>query len=57
MNQSSLIFSLIFAFALLASMLVKLWLAQRQVRHVSQHRGAVPAQFAEKISLPAHQKA
>ena len=57
MNQSSLIFSLIFAFALLASMLVKLWLAQRQVRHVSQHRGTVPAQFAEKVSLAAHQKA
>ena len=57
LNSISLIFSIIFAFALLASMLVKLWLAQRQVRHVSQHRGAVPAQFAEKISLPAHQKA
>ncbi|TWO73148.1 M48 family metallopeptidase [Caenimonas sedimenti] len=56
MSASSL---LTFAFAvfLLASLVVKFWLATRQVRHVASHRAAVPPAFAEKISLAAHQKA
>ncbi|MEW6705116.1 MAG: M48 family metallopeptidase [Pseudomonadota bacterium] len=49
--------SLLFAAALLASLLVKLWLATRQMRHVAAHRGAVPAAFAGAVSLQAHQKA
>ena len=32
-------------------------LLTRQVRHVARHRSAVPAAFAEKITLAAHQKA
>jgi STE24 endopeptidase len=36
---------------------VKFWLASRQVRHVAQHRDAVPAPFAGTVSLSAHQKA
>jgi STE24 endopeptidase len=36
---------------------VRFWLASRHIRHVLKHRGAVPAEFAEKISLQAHQKA
>lgn len=35
----------------------RLWLAQRQIRHVRAHRGAVPETFAEAIPLSAHQKA
>ena len=35
----------------------RLWLAQRQIRHVRAHREAVPAMFADSIPLPAHQKA
>jgi STE24 endopeptidase len=46
-----------FAAAIIASVLLKFWLATRQMRHVAQHRAAVPAAFAEKISLEAHQKA
>lgn len=38
-------------------MLLKFWLASRQIRHVAQHRSQVPAAFAERITLPAHQKA
>jgi STE24 endopeptidase len=34
-----------------------LWLATRQIRHVAQHRGAVPTAFAHRIPLAAHQKA
>lgn len=53
----SLIFTLIFTAALALGVLVKLWLASRQIRHVAAHRGQVPALFADRISLAAHQKA
>ncbi|MES2994375.1 MAG: M48 family metallopeptidase [Pseudomonadota bacterium] len=49
--------SLLFAAALLASLLTKFWLATRQMRHVAAHRGAVPAAFAQTITLAAHQRA
>jgi STE24 endopeptidase len=55
MNPQS--FSLLFAAFLLATLAVKLWLSSRHIRHVAQHRDAVPAQFAHKIPLAAHQKA
>jgi STE24 endopeptidase len=50
-------FSLLFAAFLLATLAVKLWLSSRHIRHIAQHRDAVPAQFAQKIPLAAHQKA
>ncbi len=46
-----------FAGALVAGLLVKFWLASRQIRHVALHRGEVPAAFTEAVSLAAHQKA
>ncbi len=46
-----------FAAVLLMGLLVKLWLASRQIRHVALHRGAVPAAFSQNITLAAHQKA
>jgi STE24 endopeptidase len=55
--MSPFVFSVVFSVALLAGLLLKLWLATRQIRHVAQHRGSVPAAFAEKITLAAHQKA
>jgi len=54
---SSLLLTSIFAVALMASMLLKFWLASRQIRHVATHRGAVPAAFAERITLESHHKA
>jgi STE24 endopeptidase len=42
---------------LVLGLLLKLWLASRQIRHVAQHRHAVPPLFADRISLAAHQKA
>jgi len=53
----SLIFTTAFAAALVLGLLVKFWLASRQVRHVARHRSAVPAAFEHKITLAAHQKA
>jgi STE24 endopeptidase len=43
--------------ALLAATATRLWLSQRQIRHVRAHRGAVPPTFADAIPLSAHQKA
>ncbi|MBV2216061.1 MAG: M48 family metallopeptidase, partial [Diaphorobacter sp.] len=49
--------TLVFAGLLLAGLALRLWLATRQIRHVAQHRGAVPTAFAHRIPLDAHQKA
>jgi STE24 endopeptidase len=56
MDPSSAL-TLAFAVFLVAGLLVKFWLATRQVRHVARHRDAVPAPFAGTVSLAAHQKA
>jgi STE24 endopeptidase len=50
-------FSFIFLAALAGSLLLRYWLAARQLAHVRAHRTAVPASFAERISLADHQKA
>jgi STE24 endopeptidase len=50
-------FTWAFLAALAAATATRLWLARRQMRHVSAHRGAVPGTFAEAIPLEAHQKA
>ena len=55
MASSALTLSL--AIVLVCSLLVKFWLATRQSRHVAAHRSAVPAAFAQTITLAAHQKA
>jgi len=49
--------SLAFSAAVLASLLVKFWLATRQMRHVAAHRAAVPAGYTSIVTLEAHQKA
>lgn len=46
-----------FAAVICAGLLLKFWLASRQIRHVAQHRSSVPEAFATRISLAAHQKA
>jgi STE24 endopeptidase len=53
----SLFATLVFALVLVAGLLVQVWLASRQVRHVARNRHAVPAAFAQTVSLAAHQKA
>ncbi len=50
-------FSLLFLFALAASLAVRGWLSVRQVAHVRAHREAVPPAFAGRIGLDAHHKA
>jgi STE24 endopeptidase len=53
----SLLTSLLLAAMLLLSLLVKFWLASRQIRHVARHREQVPAAFAGLVGLDAHRKA
>lgn len=50
-------FTLLFVAVLTVGVLVRLWLASRQIRHVAQHRAAVPDAFAQRISLTSHQRA
>lgn len=50
-------FSFLFLAAFALTLGVRLWLTQRHILYVAQHRSAVPAGFAERISLEAHQKA
>ncbi|WP_332777057.1 M48 family metallopeptidase [Polaromonas sp.] len=57
MTDFSLGLTLAFSATLMLGLLVKFYLASRQIRHVARHRDAVPAAFAATISLEAHQKA
>ena len=51
------IFGLVFLIALLLTVTARLWLAARHATHVLAHRNTVPAQFADVITLDAHQRA
>lgn len=55
--MTSLTFSALFVIFLVITLVVKFWLGSRHIRHVLAHRAAVPAEFAQKIPLAAHQKA
>ncbi|MBH2018331.1 MAG: M48 family metallopeptidase [Burkholderiales bacterium] len=57
MTDTSLVFTLLFSAMLVLGLLTKFYLATRQIRHVAQHRGQVPAAFASTITLASHQKA
>jgi len=50
-------FTLLFLAMLLISTLMRLYLSQRQIHFVSQHRDKVPDSFADNITLEDHQKA
>jgi STE24 endopeptidase len=55
--MSALSFSLLFCLCLLLSVATRLWLAQRQIRHVLRHRGRVPAEYDHFIDPAAHARA
>ena len=57
MNHHSFLLTLVFAAALVLGLLVKFYLASRQIRHVTRHRDQVPSAFASTITLQSHQKA
>jgi len=53
----SFAFSVLFVIFFMLTLGLRYWLASRHVRHVMRHRDKVPAEFADKIPLAAHQKA
>ncbi len=55
--MSSPLLTLLFTVFLAASVLLRLWLASRQIRHVAAHRAAVPNAFEATVTLAAHQRA
>ncbi|WP_312510753.1 M48 family metallopeptidase [Massilia sp.] len=55
--MSSLAFSVLFVVFLLLTLGLRFWLATRHIRHIGRHRASVPAEFAPKVPLAAHQKA
>lgn len=57
MPDLSLVFTVVFCAALVLGVMTRFYLASRQIRHVAQHRNAVPTAFASTISLESHQKA
>ncbi len=50
-------FATLFAVALVLFLALRLWLARRHTTYVAAHRASVPAAFAERIGLAAHQRA
>ena len=46
-----------FIAALIGGLLLKFWLASRQIRHVARFRDSVPDRFREQVTLAAHQRA
>lgn len=50
-------FSLVFLAALAGSLLLRYWLAARQLVHVRANREQVPASFADRVPLEDHRKA
>ena len=55
--MTAYLFATLFLVTLLISTAVKLWLARRQLNHVSAHRSKVPDAFSAQVDLAAHQKA
>ncbi|ADI29893.1 M48 family metallopeptidase [Methylotenera versatilis] len=51
------ILTYIFVSLLVATTLVRIWLARRQIAHVQANRNQVPVAFKDSIALDAHQKA
>ena len=50
-------YSILFILALLLSLMIQLWLSNRQSKAILLHRNTVPKAFAEHITLEQHQKA
>jgi STE24 endopeptidase len=50
-------FTILFLAMLALSVVIRLWLSQRQISHIMAHRASVPDAFEGKITLEEHQKA
>ncbi|WP_159877170.1 M48 family metallopeptidase [Aquitalea denitrificans] len=50
-------FRILFLAALATTLVLKLWLGLRHIRHIAAHRRHVPVEFADAITLQQHQHA
>ena len=50
-------FTFLFISLIILDFAIHTWLNIRQIRAISKHASAVPAEFAEQISLKSHQRA
>lgn len=50
-------FLYVFLIFLLGALMVRQWLSWRQIRYVARHRNQLPPEFAQSLSLHAHQRA
>ena len=57
LNHPASLLALLFSAALVISLLIRFWLATRQMRHVAANSGAVPLAFADTVTLDAHRQA
>ena len=57
MQSPSLLWTGVFCALIVLTLITRMWLSQRHMRHVARHRGAVPAPFDASIDLASHQKA
>lgn len=48
---------MLFVFVLSLTLLLRIWLAWRQMRHVTENRSTVPQAFSDSLSLDEHQRA
>ena len=55
--MTSFAFAALFVAAVASTLVLRLWLAARQISHVRAHRVATPAPFASRIDDAAHRKA
>jgi len=51
------LFTTVFLSFVAASVIVRLWLSQRQINHIQRHYTEVPTAFADKVSLEDHHRA
>ena len=51
------LFTTVFLSFVAASVIVRLWLSQRQINHIRHHYAQVPTAFVDKISLEDHHRA
>ncbi|MBV2180474.1 MAG: M48 family metallopeptidase [Castellaniella sp.] len=49
--------TILFLACLIGDLLIRYWLARRQIRHVQAHRNDIPAAFAGRIGLRSHHRA
>lgn len=51
------VFTMLFIFALCLTLLLRIWLAKRQIQHIAFYKRSIPAAFSDSMTLEEHQRA